>query len=44
MTGTRLGEHTVEVMREAGYTDAEIETILAEGAAGDGSTRNLFGA
>jgi crotonobetainyl-CoA:carnitine CoA-transferase CaiB-like acyl-CoA transferase len=33
----RLGEHSVEIMREAGYTDAEIAGILAEGGSIDGS-------
>lgn len=28
-----LGQHTVEVLREAGYTDAEIETLVREGDA-----------
>lgn len=28
-----LGQHTAEVLREAGYTDAEIEALLARGAA-----------
>ena len=27
----RLGEHSVEVLREAGYTDREIETMIAAG-------------
>jgi len=28
----RLGEHSVEVLREAGFTQSEIEAMLASGA------------
>jgi crotonobetainyl-CoA:carnitine CoA-transferase CaiB-like acyl-CoA transferase len=27
----RLGEHSIEVLREAGYADTEIDTMLAAG-------------
>jgi len=33
-----LGEHSVEVLREAGYTGAEIDRLLAAGITADGST------
>jgi len=33
----RLGEHSLEVLREAGLTPAEIDRLIAEGAAVDGS-------
>jgi len=32
----KLGEHSVEVLREAGLTPAEIEGLIAEGATVDG--------
>jgi crotonobetainyl-CoA:carnitine CoA-transferase CaiB-like acyl-CoA transferase len=28
----RLGEHSVEILREAGYTAAEIDAMLKSGA------------
>jgi crotonobetainyl-CoA:carnitine CoA-transferase CaiB-like acyl-CoA transferase len=33
-----LGEHSVEVLREAGFSAAEVETLCAEGATVDGRT------
>ncbi|MCC7348882.1 MAG: CoA transferase, partial [Variibacter sp.] len=30
----RLGEHTIEVLREAGFAQAAIEELLRSGAAG----------
>jgi crotonobetainyl-CoA:carnitine CoA-transferase CaiB-like acyl-CoA transferase len=33
----RLGEHSFEVLREAGFSDGEIRTLAASGATVDGS-------
>ncbi|MEM7405031.1 MAG: CoA transferase [Pseudomonadota bacterium] len=33
----RLGEHSVEVLREAGYSDAEIESLIDAGVTADGT-------
>jgi crotonobetainyl-CoA:carnitine CoA-transferase CaiB-like acyl-CoA transferase len=27
----RLGEHSIEILREAGYADAEIDALIASG-------------
>ena len=32
----RLGEHSVEILREAGYSDTEVQEIIAEGVSLDG--------
>lgn len=37
----RLGEHTVQVLREVGFSDAEIERMLASRAAGAGAAETL---
>jgi crotonobetainyl-CoA:carnitine CoA-transferase CaiB-like acyl-CoA transferase len=33
----KLGQQSVEVLREIGYGDAEIDALIAEGATLDGS-------
>ena len=38
------GEHTAEVMREAGFSEAEIGRMREEGAFGRGAIRELPGA
>ena len=35
----RLGEHSREVLREAGYSDTEVERLVAAGATRDGRIR-----
>ena len=35
----RLGEQSVEILREAGLSDAEIEALSKEGATVDGRTK-----
>ena len=34
-----LGEHSVEILREAGYGDAEIEAMLASGVTRNASQK-----
>ena len=36
MPAPKVGQHTVEVLREAGYDDATIDAIIAGGLAVDG--------
>ncbi len=38
-----LGEHTRAALREAGYSDAEVDALLASGAAADGTERGRDG-
>ena len=35
----RLGEHSFEVLREAGFSDGEIKALAASGATVDGSVK-----
>jgi crotonobetainyl-CoA:carnitine CoA-transferase CaiB-like acyl-CoA transferase len=35
----RLGEHSIEVLREAGLTEREINSLLATGATVDGKPK-----
>jgi crotonobetainyl-CoA:carnitine CoA-transferase CaiB-like acyl-CoA transferase len=35
----KLGQHSVEILREAGYSDAEIEALVRDGATLDGRQR-----
>jgi crotonobetainyl-CoA:carnitine CoA-transferase CaiB-like acyl-CoA transferase len=41
--GPRLGEHTVEVLRERGFEPAEIDALLASGAAVQGERADAIG-
>jgi crotonobetainyl-CoA:carnitine CoA-transferase CaiB-like acyl-CoA transferase len=36
----RLGEHSFEVLREAGFSDNEIKALAASGATSDGSVKS----
>jgi crotonobetainyl-CoA:carnitine CoA-transferase CaiB-like acyl-CoA transferase len=36
----KLGQHSVEILREAGYTQTEIDQLLADGATVDGRIKN----
>jgi crotonobetainyl-CoA:carnitine CoA-transferase CaiB-like acyl-CoA transferase len=33
----KLGQHSVEVLREAGYSEVEVERLIAAGVTVDGS-------
>jgi crotonobetainyl-CoA:carnitine CoA-transferase CaiB-like acyl-CoA transferase len=35
----RLGEHSEEILREAGYSEAELAALVAAGIAGNGPAR-----
>jgi crotonobetainyl-CoA:carnitine CoA-transferase CaiB-like acyl-CoA transferase len=37
----KLGQHSVEILREAGYTQSEIDQLLAGGVTVDGRIKNL---